>query len=36
VADLVKLGRQRAAAFGTGRDMAERYLGLLDEVMVGA
>ncbi|MGI9145253.1 MAG: glycosyltransferase family 4 protein [Chloroflexota bacterium] len=33
ITDLVRRGRQRAAAMGTGRDMAERYLALMREVM---
>jgi glycosyltransferase involved in cell wall biosynthesis len=33
VAELVTRGRERAASFGTGRDMAAQYLGLFNEVL---
>jgi glycosyltransferase involved in cell wall biosynthesis len=33
LADLVRRGQQRAAAIGTGRDMAVRYLALLRQVL---
>ena len=33
VAGLVRHGLQRAAALGTGRDMAERYLALFRQVL---
>jgi glycosyltransferase involved in cell wall biosynthesis len=36
IADLVRRGRQRAAAIGTGRDMAARYLALMYQVMAAS
>jgi glycosyltransferase involved in cell wall biosynthesis len=33
IADTVTLGRKRASAFGRGRDMAERYLALFEQVL---
>jgi glycosyltransferase involved in cell wall biosynthesis len=36
IADLVRRGRRRAAAIGTGREMAVRYLSLLREVLAAS
>ena len=36
IAELVRRGRQRAAAIGTGRDMAARYLALMYQVMAAS